>query len=407
LTRRVKAKLIGSIRLVPNIDTIGVPIFAALRGNEMFVPEMDGDLRIVQYLEFYNEHGFQLSYDLPAEFQNRVYEVGSSTPMPFWISNVCSVIVGDADKEEPTKMFGADARSNPVLLDLARILDDARSGRIKDRFDEWASENIANGFADVFFEEPVRSRYWITRYRVAVARARRMTKPPHPIDNKLRHVAGTWFQKYGRKTDIRNVAGMLGSSANEILSKRQMTDILFAFLMNSLAWKQTNNIEAYVEEKALHKAFPQGLYHYYLEHGWPRVPFSYEQDANFIERMLQELVDAYDNENFEQAAKMALLLFGRADLPEQLDSTARIYLKNVLDLFRHLRDEAKPLFRDREKAGEWTAYAEALLGYYDVMMDLDGIINGKERMKRVPYDKRFGVTLQYLRDLKKIKKGDW
>jgi hypothetical protein len=40
-------------------------------------------------------------------------------------------------------------------------------------------------------------------------------------------------------------------------------------------------------------------------------------------------------------------------------------------------------------------------------MDLDGIIVGQERMKREPYNNRFGVPTQYLNDLKKIQKGDW
>jgi hypothetical protein len=38
-------------------------------------------------------------------------------------------------------------------------------------------------------------------------------------------------------------------------------------------------------------------------------------------------------------------------------------------------------------------------------VDLEGIIVGAERMKRD--DKRFGVPMEYLKDLKRIQKGDW
>lgn len=51
------------------------------------------------------------------------------------------------------------------------------------------------------------------------------------------------------------------------------------------------------------------------------------------------------------------------------------------------------------------SYVEGLLDYYDQPMDLDGIINGKDRMRRVPIDKRFGVSPDYLKDLKDIKAG--
>lgn len=397
----------GAIRLVPEVDTIGVPIFLALRGNAMFVPEMDGDFRIHSLMEFYNEQGFQLAYDLPAEFRNQVFEIGSSTPIPFWISRVCHVIIGDADKGEPEKMFGHQARQNAVLLDIARLLDDARSGRIRDRFDEWAADSISNGFADVFYEPPVRSRYWVTRYRVAVAKARKMTQPPHPIDAKLRQVATEWFHRFGTKTELNKIGGMLGNSANQIFSKRQITDILFAFLMNKVSENNMSELDSYFSEPALHKAFPAGLYNYYLENGWPRVPFGYAEDSNFIHRMLNELVRGYESDDFRLAAKMAFLFFGRAKLPEQIDSLALTYLKRTLSQFNQLKGESRAIFSSREEKHSWRTYAEALLDLYDQLMDIDGIINGKDRMKREPVNHRFGVTLEFLKDVKLILKGEW
>jgi hypothetical protein len=407
LTRRTKARLTGAIRLVPEVDTIGVPVFTALRGNSMFVPEMDGDFGIRNLLEFYNEQGFRLAYDLPAEFRNQTFEVGSSAPIPFWISGACHVIIGDADKGEPEKLFGREARRNPVLLDIARLLDDARSGRINDRFDEWAAETISNSFADVFYETPVRSRYWVTRYRIAVAKARKMTQPPHPIDVKLRQVATEWFHKFGSKTELSKIGGMLGRSSNEIFSRRQITDILFAFLMNKLTENNMPELESYFEEGTLHKAFPDGLYGYFIDNGWPRVPFEYTQDRNFIERMVNELVRGDERDDFRLAAKMAFLMFGRSKLPEQVDSLALTYLKRTLDGFNSFKSTAREIFRERDEKHQWRTYAEELLNLYNQLMDIDGIINGKDRMKREPINHRFGVTLDYLKDLKLILKGDW
>src|SRR5258708_4167395 len=323
------------------------------------------------------------------------------------ISNRCYVIVGDADKGEPEKIFGHLANRNPVLLDIARLLDDARSGRIRDRFDEWAADSISNGFADVFYETPVRSRYWVTRYRVAVAKARKMTQPPHPIDVKLRLVATEWFHRFGTKTELNKIGGMLGTSANEIFSKRQITDILFAFLMNKLSEGNMSELDSYFGEPALHRAFPTGLYNYYLENGWPRVPFEYVEDSNFVHRMLNELIRGNDRDDFRRAAKMAFLFFGRAKLPEQIDSLAITYLKRTLDQFNRLRSESRAVFSSRGEKHAWRIYAEALLELYHQLMDIDGIINGKDRMKREPVNHRFGVTTEFLKDVRLIMSGKW
>ena len=159
---------------------------------------------------------------------------------------------------------------------------------------EGASENITNAFADVFYEEPSRARYWVSRYRVALAQARRKTQPPHPVDNRLRQVvAGDWFLRFGSKTDLSNLGGMLGNSAHQIFSRRQITDILFAFLVTKVVNQDdSKTLEAFAGEPSLHRAFPSGPYHYYLEHGWPRVPFHYKQADDFNYRMLNRLANA-------------------------------------------------------------------------------------------------------------------
>lgn len=408
MSRRTVGRFIGAIRLVPKVDTIGIPIFAAIKGNEMFVPEMDGDFRIMRFDEFFNEDGYQINYDVPAEFYNERFSVGAPTPLPFWLDNKCYVIQGDADKQEPAKLFGnAAALSNPVLADLSRLLDEARSGKITERMQEWTATNIANTLSDVFFETPIRSRYWVTRYRVAVAKARQMTQPPHPIDNKLRFVAGDWFKRFGNKTDLSTLCGMLGTSRSAIFSKRQITDIIFAFLVHKIAEGDFDDLERYTREPAIHPAFPGGLYGHYIEHGWPRVPFEYNKIDDLIGVAIDALADGHYRENYQRVAKLCFLLFGRSRVPSRVEDLAHTYLAEINKTFKSVRNEAKVVFAHRINASHWKPYAEALLDYYDQMMDLDGIINGSERMKRVPVNNRFGVPIAYINDLKKIRKGEW
>jgi hypothetical protein len=103
------------------------------------------------------------------------------------------------------------------------------------------------------------------------------------------------------------------------------TDILFAFLMNKLAWND-------------------GIYNYYIEHGWPRVPFAYEHVTDLPERMMNVLLEGHEQEDFRRAAKMAFLMFGRAPAPPQVETLAGTYLNDVSKSFEALRQEAKSVF---------------------------------------------------------------
>jgi hypothetical protein len=133
--------------------------------------------------------------------------------------------------------------------------------------------------------------------------------------------------------------GILGNPKNEIFSRRQFTDALFAFLVNKYAANEMTDIDVYIEEPALHGVFPNGLYGHYLEHGWPRVPFKYKQDEEFIANAVDELVNANDSQYFVRAAKIMFLLFGRAELPNQVDELARAYLQKAGLEFKRYRGD--------------------------------------------------------------------
>jgi hypothetical protein len=75
--------------------------------------------------------------------------------------------------------------------------------------------------------------------------------------------------------------------------------------------------------------------------------------------------------------------------------------------FERVRWKSTSAFNDRKLSNSWAAYADALLDYYDQLMDLEGILVGQERMKREPYNNRFGVPTQHLKVWKKIQGGDW
>jgi hypothetical protein len=144
-----------------------------------------------------------------------------------------------------------------------------------------------------------------------------------------------------------------------------------------------------------------------LSGGWPRVPFHYEHVDDFHFRLLHSLSDCHSEEDYPPAAKLALFLHGRGKLPEQIDTLARSYLRDEQRDFDRMRRDGRDAFADRTMKDTWGYYAKTLLEGYDRLMDLEGIINGAERCKREPFDKRFGVSLEFLKDVKKIRKSDW
>jgi hypothetical protein len=400
--KAMKARLSGTIKLVEGVDTIGIPVLSEIGGNRTFVPETDADLRISKFCDFYNEDGYRISNDTPADFRAVVFEEGMSVPIPFWIDGKSYIIIGDADKEETQKLFGNRAKSNPVLRDIARLLDDARSGRIQQRFDEWAAESLAASYADVFYEVPSRSRYWVSRYRVAVAEARKLATPPHPIDAKLRTVASEWLRSFGSKTDIRKLIGIMGNPSSELFTRRQICDVLFAFLLNRYLGGQYDDIDVYLDEPVLHGLLPAGLHGHYLEHGWPRVPFRYKQDRDFIKHAMDELVDANERHYYARAAKVIFLLFGRAELPPQIDEMARVYLYNDgLEFNALVREWESGVIGYYESRFE---LAKEILRVFDQMLEVDSIVTGKERLRRKPMDGRFGATTKLLNELREVTK---
>jgi hypothetical protein len=63
--------------------------------------------------------------------------------------------------------------------------------------------------------------------------------------------------------------------------------------MSKCGQNDTKDIDAYIQEPTLHKAFPNGLYYHYINNGWPRVPFHYVKFDNFNGRMMQTLYDCH------------------------------------------------------------------------------------------------------------------
>ncbi len=364
----------------------------------MYVPEMDGDFRIARFLEFYNEAGFSLAYDLPDFYCDRKFRVGDPAPIPFWISGKCHVIEGDAEAQQPERLFGLGARTHDVLVDLTRLLDDARSGRIKARIDEWNAEKLVSAYGDVFLEPPARSRYWVSKYRTALKAARKLAEPPHPIDVRLRNVSVEWLTKFAAKADLSLIGGMLGSASQGIYSIDQIRGIMFAFVAHKIATDSRKDLETIQKDDTISALFPRGIYGHFLQSGWPHVPFKYSQ-PDFDLLMKARISDGDDGQSFASALRLASILYGSADAPGDVADHALIYIRKYIEIMKDCEDNMGDWNYLRE---EWRRLAEIRVRAFDMFSQLNRICFGKDRVAGELLEGRFGISVSAIDQLRRL-----
>lgn len=385
---------------MPEVDTIGIPVLTAPGGNVMFIPEMDGDFRITRFLDFYNEEQYDLDYRLPAGFESKNYSIGDPAPLPFWFGKACHVVEGDAEREDLTRMFATEAPPGSVLGDLGLLLEQARTGYFNHRHQRRTANDIAAGFSDVFYEPPVHSRYWVSRYQVAVAQARSLATPPHPVDIKLRRVAMQWLQRFAAKTDLSRLMAVLGKPEDGIISAQRRTEIVFAYLVNQLS-TGNKNVYKHLQDPQIEDLFPYGLYEHFHRRGWPKTPFPYQKPNDLLDLLKEEIDGAGRTGDYQCAAKMTLLFFRRAKVPREIDDLVMPILNEEQSVLDHVIQQGEGIFDDRSKADLWSWMARRIFDQYNRLMDIDGILNGDARDTRIRVDRRFGVSIYYLRDLEK------
>lgn len=402
MNRRSTAKLEGTIRLAEGVDSIGIPVF--MMGNSMYVPEMDGDFRITRFLDFYNEDNFSIQRRVPEHYQGLKFSIEDPTPLPFWFKQTLHIIEGDAEKEELEKRFGRVARTDPVLSDLGRIIDEARTGKINERIAERRAEDLASGFDDVFLEDPTRTRYWLSRYRVALENARKFTSPPHPIDVRLRNASRGWLRRFATKAEFPMVASLLGEASQGIYSTTQIRDILFAYLSHRLNAGAIGDLGRLNADPTLKGFFPEGIFFHFLSNGWPRVPFAFDR-PDFISIMKARIGECSTKRSWIPAARLSQLLFGGRDAPTEIDDMVMMYIrKEVEELRRWMRaaqDEMDQPAYHRDDV-EFIRLSINVVRTFDRVKDLSGVTHGSERLSGKMVPGRFGLHEQEVASFRRL-----
>lgn len=395
--------MVGAARLTSEAQSIGFALFSARDTNNIFVAESDYDLRISRFLDYYNEEDFSITYSLPVSHQGKTYSIGDPSPIPFWFKDQLNVIDGDSDAsdvENLPEFCTEDA--NSVLHDMARILGNARAGYYRERAGAWKAEEISAQFADVVEAPPIHSRYWVSRYRVAVATARDLTQPPHPIDRKLRNSAREWLRSFGSKTDLARLQGVCGEAQDAIFTQDEIKGILFGYLTHKITMGDYSDGEKEPKRSIILQTFPSGLYGYWLHNGWVKTFFPYENTKDFRETMKQELYKSQRSGNFKRSHTLAVMLFADAPPPKDVFDVIDPILRARTNEFQERKGYSfDRVFSSRSRAAEWQGLALALQEEHLRLIFIDSIMHGNGRLDLRPVEGRFGM---YKHDIEELRR---
>jgi hypothetical protein len=225
-----------------------------------------------------------------------------------------------------------------------------------------------------------------------------LTKPPHPIDAKLKATALDWLGRFGSKTDPKRLASMIGSEADGIFTSDERKLIWFSYLSNKVT--AGNVAEIYEEwQSEASEMFPRGLHGYYIEHGWPEAPFPVIRSADFRRLITEKVYSAERTGGFEASYRLAAILFNKVDAPNDVSEAAAPFLRDRIRRFHENVDEAYQVFRQRHNSHRWRGIAKALLVDYASIQHLDAVLHADAR-DLVIVGTRHGVATELLNTLR-------
>jgi hypothetical protein len=403
LNRSVRtARLTGWIRLLPDGDGYGIPLFKGI-GNAPLTPETDDDLVIVRFHEYYNEQGYSQSSWLPGNYRDRRFRIGDPLPIPFVISNKVDVVEAGTNPAAFLSDQG-NLGSTPTALALASILSDLSTGVYRRRTTERLVDAFRLEHDEVLSGEPVHSRYWVQRFKTASAALKGIPDGGDDlVKSDLRTKATAWLTHLGFKSDIRLLNDVLkAATTSGILSKQYARDMVFLVAVPKLSESRSRAGVSLVTN-LVRNWLPEGMYAYYLARGVPKgAPHDVKGAIrNMPNLLMQSIFTASNVEGFKHALQICDLIYGGSRLPtEMAESIGTMLNRNNQDLqsqirgvFRRLSTLADPYDRRHLAASLIDGHQEVVLLYRIWHED------ARQSLDQLPLG--LGIDARILSDLKR------
>ena len=380
------ARLVGWVRLLPNEDGYGVPVFQG-RGNARLIPETDDDLVITSFDEFYNEASYDISTMLPRLDGKLRYRLGDKVPIPLCIGGVIEIV--DAGQSVGAFLSAhSKVQAAPTILAVAGILNSVASGAYRAATARRIITRLRLEHDEVLSGEPAHSAYWVQKLGQAVAAVKRMPKADQlPGRGVVAERATAWLRRFGSKSDPQMLGRLLKVAAEGGAAKNaEMQGIVFSILLSRFGGGTLRGREADRMLTLTRPWMPAGLYGHYLLHGVPEGLRDQDRErARDLPRFLMKVIGEEDHgqASFARSLALAGALFSDRELPVDISDTIGRMASNKAEALSESLKWAYGLPGSGNRTPNSDEAAQLLLDNHSVVA-MYRILHGEDRLSYDP-----------------------
>lgn len=189
-------QMVGCIDFETDSYAISIPVLHKERSNYIYIPETDHHFIVTDFYEI-EELGHRVRY-LP---KKQPVTISKKTPVP--------IIEGDNVYLVDPDWSDVEIRSNhPQLgMEALKAFVSLRS-RMAAKSAEIAHEEIGADIEDLLVD-PVRSRYWISKFAALVRSAFESGQPSESLVRMMEDTRLKWLEKFSTKTSLKLVTQMM------------------------------------------------------------------------------------------------------------------------------------------------------------------------------------------------------
>lgn len=188
----------GCIDFRTDSYAISVPLLKRDGSNYVYVPKTDHNFIVIDFYEM-----LDIGYDVrPLSFADyREVSIGQKAPVPILENGHVFVVDTELSDDE------LRGRHPNLGTEAFKAFISLRS-RMAAKPPQVSHDEIGVGLDDLL-SDPVRSRYWISRFSALVRSAFEAGDPPASLKERLEDARLQWLEKFASKTSLKHIKAML------------------------------------------------------------------------------------------------------------------------------------------------------------------------------------------------------
>ena len=331
-----KYELFACIDFETDSYAISVPLLKRAGSNYTYIPKTDHNFMVTDFYEMM-EIGYPLSH---LNIEDQVYvSIGELAPVPILENGTIFVV-------DPAWSADEIRSKHPRLgTDAFKAFISLRTRMAAKPLDQ-IHEEIGHSL-DELLEDPVRSRYWISRYSALVRSAFAAGKPSQQLEQRMQDARELWLTKFGSKTSLKHVQALIDLKLmplDETKRNRILTQRFERLLLTKGLYLPISELRAY---GAL---FPSGILSSLFKYdheppAWQRLQTLSRFLSNQVYDLTQRIVDGAprgdvpDRWNIEEVERVLTFFTTVSGDTYDLDEPAKYFLPIFQNLLATIREK--------------------------------------------------------------------